>query len=407
MNSKETILLYIILIFLLIILYFKYYRIEKFTSIGTNVTVFTTFKYNNINWVIDAGKYNWELTEILPERWSDFNNIQHTTNNTYLICDEYDKINNYPNSEEIMKSPKGYFVGLALPENAFKMSCILNLSNKTVGYFDRCDLHFLNAIIKSHRLQNVTIKQLDSSDINNLITILSSIDIIYTFVIPKNRFYNAIQSQSISIMGFNNLDWNRLNLFYPYTTRESVKISSLFMSAAGSSSMVLANADNTLLPSMQFYVLHLSSKSNISEDFVTQLSINNNRTDPSFRCYGNLDIDNQALCESKYDVIGLPKSKDTYWDKPCLVDTDCPYFKANKQYDNNRGGCKKDGMCEFPIGTTQLSYTKALDTDIYSPFCYNCDPMNTTCCKHIDADLAFENDTEDRKKAGLQLTLPL
>lgn len=86
-----------------------------------------------------------------------------------------------------------------------------------------------------------------------------------------------------------------------------------------------------------------------------------------YMCYGNKAF-NKNDCEI---------NKKGYWDKPCIKNTDCPFYRANKNYFNNRGGCFK-GWCEMPLGVKQVSAKRY----IKKPLCYNCKKNNiSNCCK--------------------------
>jgi len=120
-----------------------------------------------------------------------------------------------------------------------------------------------------------------------------------------------------------------------------------------------------------------------------------------YACYEDANIFDQKSCESTKDPFGKPKKAMT-WDRPCQYDEDCPYFMANKNYYNTRGGCS-NGTCEMPIGVTRSGYTK---TDPKTTaYCYGCDsgtaPEN--CCKEQKSkglmkspDYAFDQDMADR-----------
>ena len=99
------------------------------------------------------------------------------------------------------------------------------------------------------------------------------------------------------------------------------------------------------------------------------------------------------------------ENKVGYWDKPCEKNTDCPFFKANKNYDNNRGGCL-NGFCELPLNLNRIGYKNYDKKD--KPFCNNCEIEDCTgtdcftCCdlqlnrkKYPNLkspDFSFEND---------------
>ena len=132
----------------------------------------------------------------------------------------------------------------------------------------------------------------------------------------------------------------------------------------------------------------------------------NNLNEIGYSCYNNPSIKSKTACESEYDELGNVKRVKTYWDKPCEAHTDCPFYQANKNYKNYRGGCV-DGRCEFPIGIKAVSY-RLYDTTS-KPVCHNCnvEEANTPfCCeeqnnkkkypKLLGADYAFELDNFER-----------
>lgn len=73
-------------------------------------------------------------------------------------------------------------------------------------------------------------------------------------------------------------------------------------------------------------------------------------------------INDQTICEL---ANGL-------WEKQCAKDTDCPYFKSNKNYTNDFGGCDlKTGYCQMPLGVDPLTHRKPANPK--DAYCYNCD----------------------------------
>lgn len=446
------------ILFILCIILFECYHkpIEYFDGTAVpdvpaattaNYMVFTTFQDNNSVWIINNIKAKLQITEISqqdPNAWSHFkstaqsNPLQLYNGSSLFVCDPYDYDNDFSKFKVIGTSDKGYFIGLTSPQTGFHMSCILDIIDKTVGYFDHSDLYFIKAIINGYRLDKsrIHLKQLYKTDYIDLgYTLKSVVDVIITFVIPGSTFCSIIQTsstvasssalasalvsalvsaselQAISIMGFGNLDWERLRLFYPYTTKESVpNLSQILLGSSGANALVMSREENTFLPSMRLNVIQLYDTANppqIVEEFITRLNNDSTYYDPSYRCYGDSNIDNKALCDSPYDVIGHPKVRYTVWDQPCVVDTDCPYFKA----DIKRGGCLQGGICEFPVGVKGIGFRKNINTGQFAPFCYNCDnAYDTTCCGGDNAahsDLVFPGDTDVRKKSGQKLTLPI
>lgn len=139
------------------------------------------------------------------------------------------------------------------------------------------------------------------------------------------------------------------------------------------------------------------------KDKYLEATINDNYN--QYKCFGRHGF-NEAECKS-YDkerkVIGV-------WDKPCNNNDECPFYKKNKNYENERGGCNK-GFCEMPINTKVLSY-RYYDQTV-KQFCYNCEKEGClgdncyNCCEEQEnknkypnlksADYIFKNDYRYRK----------
>ena len=124
-----------------------------------------------------------------------------------------------------------------------------------------------------------------------------------------------------------------------------------------------------------------------------------------YRCYDNPNITIKGLCESPNDEFGNRKLKTTYWDEPCKTNAECPFYQANRNYKNYRGGCI-DGRCEMPLGVKAVSYRLYDKQSV--PLCYNCKDVNKQdCCEEqkdkklyknlITPDYVFELDEFERK----------
>ena len=94
-----------------------------------------------------------------------------------------------------------------------------------------------------------------------------------------------------------------------------------------------------------------------------------------YKCYGKTEF-NKIDCESKYDSTGKLNSQVGIWDKICVKDTDCPFYKANKNFKNNLGGCVNN-KCELPIGLSTNGPTKS--RNIKYAVCSNC-KTGVNCC---------------------------
>lgn len=88
---------------------------------------------------------------------------------------------------------------------------------------------------------------------------------------------------------------------------------------------------------------------------------------------------NESTCKS-YDY---EKGVHGVWDKPCKNNYECPFYKKNKNYVNERGGCI-NGYCEMPINIERVGYKYYKNNT--KPFCYKCNIPNCraeecfTCC---------------------------
>jgi len=115
-------------------------------------------------------------------------------------------------------------------------------------------------------------------------------------------------------------------------------------------------------------------------------------SDQEYRCVGDPTIKNKGLCNSIYDASRNLKRFKTVWDKPCVENTECPFYQANKSYPNYRGGCN-DGFCEMPIGVTRIGFTKYEG----KPMCHGCSLSKPDCCDlQASPDFAFELDFDAR-----------
>ncbi len=136
------------------------------------------------------------------------------------------------------------------------------------------------------------------------------------------------------------------------------------------------------------------------------------RENELFKCFFK-DALNKNECESyelikKEDTTETIKKRPGLWAKSrCTTDEECPFYKANQNYPNSRGGCKRDGYCEMPVNVRALTPTIAEYNN--QPLCYNCADNDRQgidrlkCCEEqmdknkypnlVTPDYMFENDT--------------
>lgn len=135
----------------------------------------------------------------------------------------------------------------------------------------------------------------------------------------------------------------------------------------------------------------------------------------NYRCYGGGGSGNGTSQRPPPDrklSCEHPRYGGT-WDAPCVTDNDCPFYRANRNYDNNRGGCLSTGQCEFPLGMVAKSPRKVADPS--AGLCHNCSKAHDwSCCVEQkqrrndfmeSPDYAYINDVFDRFRHAPSLEL--
>lgn len=121
-----------------------------------------------------------------------------------------------------------------------------------------------------------------------------------------------------------------------------------------------------------------------------------------YSCVGKISH-NKTDCESDVNELGVKSTKGV-WDRKCNYHSECPFYQANKNYPNRRGGCIS-GQCEFPLGIKKTAFRKYNSKS--KPLCYNC-KNNYNCCNQQNnkqlypkiktPDYIFRNDFKDRNR---------
>jgi hypothetical protein len=330
--------------------------------------------------------------------------------NMILYIDPY--INYYVfNNQNVNEYNEGIFVCLSAVKLR-KCDCIWDLENKTVAYNYTSDYLMLQALIKGYRLdmKKIKIKRIRDKD---LYDINVEFDFCFTYVVLGSEYMKHIMNSQYYINGFKDVDIHRLLAFYPFLKENNASMRKYF---DDSIMKHYINAENVLIPIMKYAVIN---DVKVLETFITRLdmpedylgNVNKKLKDydaysADYGCYGNMIINNKYECDSLYNADGTPKTYYSVWDKKCEMDSDCPYYKSNIHYPNDRGGCK-DGYCEFPVGVKRMGFSKYDDTGMNTPLCYNCtDTTILDCCKNSEKpDYVFPNDFNDRKKYNMKTTI--
>lgn len=209
------------------------------------------------------------------------------------------------------------------------------------------------------------------------------------FHFKEIKVYSMVSSQDIYLLpGYDKESKDNLKIYsscFPYTSY-------------GGKNTYLRNSEiSRILPSKnQSKNVLEKKKENRILDFIQR----------SFQCYGSKgeDIYN---CTSNLNGFNQYK-KPGIWDRPCYTNDECPFYKANKNYDNNRGGCL-NGFCEMPLNVQNLTYRHY--NKLTKPFCYNCKNNTNICCdkqmkensKLLSPDYTFAGDKIERYNNRKQL----
>jgi hypothetical protein len=320
-------------------------------------------------------------------------------NPTYIIMDPIDYIENasYYSAKELTS---GYFFVITSTLKKSLFNCGFDFTNKNIGYFDVSEKKLIDTIAFTHRT-NVKPVHLSIDIIDRLDAAWKDVDAIVMYIVPNSALAKIVERQHIEVLDISSVSLDRLRFAYPFLEFETIEKSHVFRQ----NNRVVTPAETITTLKMQMILVTLSPT---TEDFITRLTISDHAKNPNFKCIVDETIKISKECEAPFDIYGRPKLSSSM-DKSCAKNTDCPFYKANTNYPNLRGGCLPTGHCEMPLGMKRIGYTKYFDHGQYAPFCYQCkDITDPSCCEnqkkypHLTSpDYAFPNDAVEREKAKL------
>lgn len=343
--------------------------------------------------------------------------------NLQLLVDPY--INYYilKNKAETTNYKEGIFV--CVSNNLLrKEDCIWDLYGKVVAYIYMSDYLFIQALIKGYNLDinNIYIKRIKLDDLENTEKIF---DYLFTYMVIGSEYMNYICNLRYYINGMKDVDIYRIKAYYPFIKENynTVKYYYIKTKEAANPNNIIdkpnniyISSDYSLLPIMSYNIVssveNFITRLEMPSDYLEAVKENYNVSDINNKgmgfhgCYGNSEIKNKFECDSYYNIDGTPKNYYSLWDKKCVKNDECPYYKSNNNYINNRGGCINNGYCEFPVGVKRLGFTKYSDTDLNKPLCYNCDNIEDNG-NQKKPDYVFENDFDERVKYKLNTIISL
>jgi len=343
--------------------------------------------------------------------------------NVQLLIDPYINYYIFNNTAPVSKYKDGIFVCLSFKPLTEK-DCVWNLKNKVVAYLFMSDYLLIQALIMGYNLDinDVYIKKVSFTDLKNTEKMF---DYLFTYMVLDSEYMDFICGQRFYINGLKDVDIHRLKAYYPFITENYNTVKDYYKRSIDSKESKESNKTtdiNSLYISTEKSLLPIMSYAIISsvENFITRLEMPGDYLEAVkesydksakktkagtgyYGCYGNSEITSKFECDSYYNIDGTPKTYYSLWDKRCVADEECPYYKANAKYPNTRGGCINSGFCEFPVGVKRLGYTKYDDTNLNKPLCYNCDDKEDKG----KPDYVFENDFDERVKSKLNTIISL
>jgi hypothetical protein len=356
--------------------------------------------------------------------------IPINTDKFKLLIDPY--ISKYILNNEITvqgEFKEGIFVCLSNKRLGIE-ECIWDFRGKTIAYIYMSDFLFIQAIAKAYR-QDITKVRLRKIKLEDLKYIDKQFDYFFTYTVIGSEYMKLLKYSRYYINGLNDFDISRLKVFYPVIEYNINNIRYYFNKDGEDKSYnIFLSEKKSLIPIMKYDIIQnietFITRLELPKDYLEKVDRNyDNNSDEFLRnvlyngvyaCYGNNNITNKLECDSHYTKEGKIKNYYSIWDKKCTVNEECPYYKANTKYDNERGGCI-NGYCEFPVGVKRIGFTKYNNKEYNQPFCYECkDTSDLNCCTPIENikasgaynnDYVFENDTGDRIQKNLNTIISL
>ena len=360
---------------------------------------------------------NIKKTNILDKNTVGISTIPNNSN-LQLLVDPY--INYYilKNKAETSNYKEGIFV--CVSNNILREEdCIWALYGKVVAYIYMSDYLFIQALIKGYNLDvnNIYLKRIKIEDLKNTNKIF---DYLFTYMVFDSEYMHYICNQKYYINGLKDVDINRIKAYYPFIKENYNTVKYYYNKSKETNenmnnktnNEIYLSSDNSLLPIMSYNIIssveNFITRLDMPEDYLEAVKEKYDVSDKGghYGCYGNNNIINKFECDSYYNIDGTPKKYYSLWDKKCSTDIECPYYKSNNNYPNNRGGCINNGFCEFPVGVKRLGFNKYIDTGLNKPLCYNCENDENAGINKL-VDYVFEDDFNERKKNNLNTIISL
>lgn len=399
------------IILIIIFLYTIYLHSSKKELFQSNQVYHIADNKKNVknSYFVDKNLYHKSIIFFDKHGYFDKDILGLSQKNIILYVDPY--INYYVLGNKDTDTSSDYDDGIFVCLSFKKLNPndpLWNLENKSIAYNYLSDYLFIQALIKAYRLDIRKIKLIKIHD-NDLKNVEKSFDLLFTYVVINSEYMKMLETSLYYINSMVDIDINRILPFYPFI-RENKKSMREYFSKDSIKEYVYDNVES--IPLMNYKIITFEerfiTRLKLSEDYIGKVSTNDINTEYNtemigYGCYGNQSIYNKFECNSEYNIDGTKKTYYSLWDKKCDTDDECPFYNANNNYVNKRGGCQ-NGSCELPVGIKRLAFMKFDNKGMNAPFCYECDDMlDFECCNKLkNPDYVFANDRDDRMKYNLQ-----
>jgi len=415
MKSKYLYDILIIVFLIFILLLVKCFKMERFESI---IPKLADNEYPNVNKELKDKYINKYQGDGTYKRFPFKNGSQNILNNKDFGVLKNFRMNNYINtySDEItydqmyiicetIMSIKNYKINLDKKKlyinNELNKEYIYQvIYNKLISlinkYFKNYEFETIYNYNDKRQYEIKDTKVIDDNITDNLSEdnrlLIFNISLFkklkdYYFSLQVSCIYNIIQNfvefEDISIIGINEDEKIKLDDLYPIEQKHCIMNNNL-------NNPQLVNCFPQKYSGKQLSLIEYEKKFNNDDvkKFLEEKELEKKKHEnyKKFKCHLK-DGFSESTCKSysfKNKTYGV-------WDKPCENNNECPFYKSNKNYKNNRGGCI-NGKCEMPKNVKNIAY-HYYDTST-KPLCYNC---NIDECIGLECyDCCIEQ--EDRNK---------
>ena len=204
----------------------------------------------------------------------------------------------------------------------------------------------------------------------------------YHFTFQLTCLYNFIQNvigyQEINIIGIHENEKIEFDRFHPIPQEHCILDNEKHKNI---NQLSYCHPDKLKKNTKTLSIYEDNFNQNEQKDFFKEKEEEKKRHEEhiKYKCF-----DKRGFSRSTCESYSFEKNLYGVWDKPCEKNTDCPFFKSNRNYDNERGGCI-NGYCEMPINVKRRGYQYYDSSE--PPFCHNCEREGCfgadcfTCCQ--------------------------